>query len=417
MTLLGDVVQMTFGFAFKGKDFTDDPGAVRLLRGDNIGQGRLRWDGVKRLPQALAQEFGNYLLEPGDVVLAMDRPWIEAGLKYAVVRELDSPSLLVQRVARLRSNGSLNQRFLGYLVGSARFTDHVRGVQTGSAVPHISGKQIAEFVIDRIPTLEEQAGIAATLGALDDKIDSNRRAMELVEALGASLLEEVLDLDVYGFPEYRSDQQLGDILAVLETGSRPKGGASTDGVGVISLGAESVQSAGIVATTNFKTVPQEFADGMRRGRLEKEDVLVYKDGGKPGNFVPHISAFGYGFPVARAMINEHVYRARAIDGVSQGLLYWLLRSPWMDQEMRKRGTGVAIPGLNSTNFRGLPMPVLTPEIVEHLNGKLSPMLAALLRYGAENKLLATLRDTLLPELLSGRVEVREADAAAAEVVA
>ena len=115
---------------------------------------------------------------------------------------------------------------------------------------------------------------------------------------------------------------------------------------------------------------------MRRGRLETEDILVYKDGGKPGNFVPHISAFGYGFPVDEAMINEHVYRARAIDGVCQGLLYWLLRSPWMDDEMRKHGTGVAIPGLNSTNFRSLPIPVLPPETIDQLNDKLSPMLAA-----------------------------------------
>jgi type I restriction enzyme, S subunit len=188
-------------------------------------------------------------------------------------------------------------------------------------------------------------------------------------------------------------------------------------VGVVSLGAESVQSAGIVTTEKFKTVPQDYADGMRRGRLENEDIIVYKDGGKPGNFVPHISAFGYGFPVDHAVINEHVYRARAIAGVSQGLLYWLLRSPWMDQEMRKRGTGVAIPGLNSTNFRNLPMPMLSPEIIGQLNDELAPMLARLLLYGAENKRLAALRVTLLPELLSGRIRVQEAAQAVAEVVA
>jgi type I restriction enzyme S subunit len=263
----------------------------------------------------------------------------------------------------------------------------------------------------------ERLAIAATLGAIDDKIESNRRATDLIERLSSSLLEETLDLDVYGHPEYDPNRRLGDILAVLETGSRPKGGASTDGVGVVSLGAESVQSAGIIDSEKLKTVPQEFADGMRRGRLENEDILVYKDGGKPGNFVPHISAFGYGFPVDQAVINEHVYRARAIDGVSQGLMYWLLRSPWMDQEMRKRGTGVAIPGLNSTNFRNLPMPILAPEVIGQLNNKLSPMLAGLLRYGAENKRLAALRDALLPELLSGRIRVPEAKNAVAEVVA
>ena len=135
------------------------------------------------------------------------------------------------------------------------------------------------------------------------------------------------------------------------------------------------------------------------------DVLVYKDGGKPGNFVPHVSAFGEGFPVAEATINEHVYRVRSVDGISQGLLYWILRSPWMDQEMRKRGTGVAIPGLNGTNFRDLPWPILSARSRDHLNGKLAPMLTGMLSLGAQSRRLVALRDALLPDLLSGRTRV------------
>ncbi len=101
MTRLADVVDMTFGFAFKSSDFSERRGGdIRLLRGDNIAQGRLRWDGVKRFPIARLAEVERYALECGDIVIAMDRPWIAAGLKYSVVRAADLPSLLVQRVAR-----------------------------------------------------------------------------------------------------------------------------------------------------------------------------------------------------------------------------------------------------------------------------------------------------------------------------
>lgn len=312
-----------------------------------------------------------------------------------------SPSVTNQQINSLVVDESVADPTYIYYAISQR-SEHLKAIAGGSATPILNKTSFASVELDVLP-LSEQRTIGAMLGALDDKIESNRRTVETLERLGAAILEEVLKLDVYGFPDYRSDLRMGDVVSLLETGSRPKGGVSTEGQGVVSLGAESIQSAGFTSTTRFKKVPREFIEGMRRGRLTDGDVLVYKDGGSPGNFVPHVSAFGYGFPVEEAAINEHVYRARGSDEVSQGLLYWLLRSPWMDGEMRKRGTGVAIPGLNSTNFRDLPWPVMAPQIQRGLNDALNPMLVLMLRLGAENRRIASLRDVLLPELLSGRI--------------
>ena len=183
---LGDVTDLLTGFPFKSELYTEDPSAPRLLRGDNIAQGVLRWDGVKRWPNNATEGMKEYWLRAGDVVLAMDRPWIEAGLKYAAIRESDLPTLLVQRVARLRGTGSLNTGFLKYVIGSRAFTDHVLAVQTGTAIPHISGEQIRSFEF-RLPTLAEQDTIANILGILDDKIDVNRRVSETLEAAARAL--------------------------------------------------------------------------------------------------------------------------------------------------------------------------------------------------------------------------------------
>ena len=100
---------------------------------------------MKRWPLALATTYAQYELAPGHVIVAMDRPWNEAGLKYAILRESDVPSLLVQRVARLRAKPGLDQGFLGYVIGSRDFTEHVLAVQTGTAIPHISPSQIRNF--------------------------------------------------------------------------------------------------------------------------------------------------------------------------------------------------------------------------------------------------------------------------------
>lgn len=300
-------------------------------------------------------------------------------------------------------------RWIHYLLKSIDFT----AFNSGSVQPSLNRNYVAGIQL-KVPPLPEQRGIAATLGALDDRIESNNRIVELSEALGSAILEAQLQLDPYGFPTYDQERRLGDVLAVLETGSRPKGGASANGT--VSLGAENIQSAGVHSVRQLKYVPDDYAARMKRGRIEDGDILIYKDGGKPGNFVPHVSAFGCGFPVDEAVLNEHAYRARASGPIGQGLLYWLLRSYWMDQEMRKRGTGVAIPGLNSTNVRDLPLPaLLDDDLATQLSETLEPLLSAMLQRGAENRRLTALRDALLPELLSGNV--RAEAVVAAEAVA
>lgn len=171
---LGEVADLITGFPFSSERYVEDSNEPRLLRGDNIVQGTLRWDGAKRWPRDATDDVSAYWLREGDVVIAMDRPWIEAGLKFARIRQQDLPALLVQRVARLRGNGRLDNDFLKFVMGSRSFTEYVLSVQTGTGVPHISGGQIRGFEFS-LPPLDDQRAIARILGVLDDKIELNRR--------------------------------------------------------------------------------------------------------------------------------------------------------------------------------------------------------------------------------------------------
>ena len=95
---LRDVADLLTGYPFRSDFYVSDVNAPRLLRGDNVAQGAIRWNGVKRWGPEPSEKIEPYWLREGDVVLAMDRPWIEAGLKFASIRETDLPALLVQRV-------------------------------------------------------------------------------------------------------------------------------------------------------------------------------------------------------------------------------------------------------------------------------------------------------------------------------
>ena len=188
---LGEEIDLLAGFAFKSAQYTNRDQDVRLLRGDNIVQGCLRWEDVMKWPADDAEAYKSYELREGDVVLAMDRPWIKAGLKHATITADDLPCLLVQRTARLRGSAKLNNRFLMYLIGSAAFTRHILGVQTGIGVPHISGQQIKDFEF-ALPPMAEQRRIADNLEALREetqRLESlYQRKLAALDELKKSLL-------------------------------------------------------------------------------------------------------------------------------------------------------------------------------------------------------------------------------------
>ena len=192
-TTLGAEIDLLAGFAFKSKEYTNADKDVRLLRGDNIIQGSLRWEDVKKWSSNDTGDYDRYRLQDGDVVLAMDRPWVKAGLKHATITTDDLPCLLVQRTARLRGGPNLENRFLMYLIGSRGFTEHILGIQTGIGVPHISGQQIKDFIFSR-PPLDDQTKMATKLECLryeTQRLESiYQQKLAALEALKKSLLHQ-----------------------------------------------------------------------------------------------------------------------------------------------------------------------------------------------------------------------------------
>ncbi len=187
-TTLGKEIDLQTGFPFRSAAFTELSEDIKLLRGDNIVQGDIRWDDVKRWPKTDLRKYEDYLLKEGDVVLAMDRPWIEAGLKQAVIQPSDLPCLQVQRTARLRGKGNLTTEYLRYIIASKPFTRYIKMVNTGSSVPHISGSQIQAYTVT-LPPRNEQLEIASVLSALDARIELNNRINAELEAMAKLLYD------------------------------------------------------------------------------------------------------------------------------------------------------------------------------------------------------------------------------------
>jgi type I restriction enzyme S subunit len=272
-----------------------------------------------------------------------------------------------------------------------------------------------------LPPASNQEGIAEILGSLDDKIASNSHIVAIAERLGRAIFATHFTDGLtcltsgHELPSGWDVVTLGLVSPVLETGRRPKGGVSGYAIGVPSIGAESIASLAVFDFGKVKYVPEDYFASMKQGVIEDYDILLYKDGGRPGNFEPHVSMFGRGFPFDRMCINEHVYRIRLAHPLSQAYGYFWLTSDPIMAEMRMRGTGVAIPGLNSSAIKEVP--IVRPSI-SHLakfDQSVSPLIDLALNYAAEARTLSQLRDTLLPDLMSGKIQLRDAEKIVEEV--
>lgn len=210
---LGNHIELLTGYPFKSELYTESETSIALLRGDNVIQGSIRWDDAKRWPNNLSDGLEKYFLREGDFVIAMDRTWVKSGLKAAIITNRDIPCILVQRVARLRPKKSLDPFFLSLLIRSHQFEQYVKGVQTETAVPHISPQQIKDFLVV-LPSLPEQTAIASLLSTWDLAIEKTERLIAAKEKQKKSLMQSLLTgkQRINGFQKSWSEFHLGELF-------------------------------------------------------------------------------------------------------------------------------------------------------------------------------------------------------------
>jgi type I restriction enzyme S subunit len=113
------------------------------------------------------------------------------GKSYAVISNADLPCLLLQRVARVRSN-SVDSRLLAFWVGSDSFVKHVDSLKTHSAIPHISPADIRGFAIAVPSDPEEQRAITTVLSDMDADIVALEQRRNKTRALKQGMMQELL---------------------------------------------------------------------------------------------------------------------------------------------------------------------------------------------------------------------------------
>ena len=198
-------VDLLPGYAFPSSGFKNQSeGNVPLLRGVNVGVGSLRWDDTVWWPESDLKFLKEFELQDGDIVFGMDRPWISTGARVAEVTEKDLPCLLLQRVARIRSNENTYQPFIKLCLASYEFKSFIESDLTGVSVPHISPDQIKSFPIRSIDyekqkiVTDEALELCSRLDSIEEKAT---KAISLMQERRTALISAAVTgkIDVRGW--------------------------------------------------------------------------------------------------------------------------------------------------------------------------------------------------------------------------
>jgi type I restriction enzyme S subunit len=204
-------------------------------------------------------------------------------------------------------------------------------------------------------------------------------------------------------PEGWIEITLDQILQVLESGSRPKGGVRGIAEGIPSIGGEHINENGGFRFETIKFVPRNFFNRMTQGVIETGDILIVKDGATTGK----VALVRDDFPYIPAVVNEHVFICRPSEGVYPPFLFHFLFSKQGQDRILENFRGSAQGGINQSFVSGTTVPLAPLAEQKRIVAKVEELLARVnstkQRLSKVSLILKRFRQAVLAAACSGRL--------------
>jgi type I restriction enzyme S subunit len=275
-------------------------------------------------------------------------------------------------------------RWVFYLLDSIDFS----GFNSGSAVPSLNRNYLKGIPVV-LPELAEQRAIAGLLGALDDKIETNRRLIRTLDELYMAECEFALDIS-------SENVSLGKVASLSLGGTPSKENASFwEGGEIPWINSGRLHEFPVLTPSNFVT-----PEGLSRSATK----LIPK-----GSTVVAITGATLGVVSRLAIdtaINQSIVAVECRGNVAlNGFMLYALRANMA--ELVSSATGAAQQHVNKANFEELVISIPTAEGFGLLHD-IPSLLGQVDVLAYENVTLSLMRNALLPELMSGRLRVKDA---------
>lgn len=380
---LGDVCEIYGRIGFRGyttNDLVDTPkdGAISLSP-KNIINGELNLDQCTYIKWDKYYESPEIMINPNEIIITKTGSSVG---RTTFVRRVVHPMTLNPQLVVLK-NISENAEFLSYYIKSARFQSVLKSIVVGSAIPTLSQKNLANLIINVPKEVAYQHRIASILSSLDRKIELNNKINADLEEMAQAIFKNWF----VDFEPFKDGKFVDSELGMIPEGWK---------VGTLE---------------DLITIKY----GKDHKKLEDGTFPVYGSGG----FMRFVNSWLYD--------GESVLIPRK--GTLDNIMYvcekfWTVDTmffsvPKMDYVMKyvynyikrfdfsKMNEGTSVPSNTAARLNKMPILIPTHEILEMYDETLCPVYNKRKMKDKESRTLSLLRDTLLPRLMSGELEVPE----------
>lgn len=401
---LGDIVSIKSGLAYKG---------AFIGKGENIllGMGCVSFKDKFLFSGARPYEADcedKYCVEPGDIVLATRQQ--SDNLPILAMPAIIPASLKAKKIIygtnlyKVENHSEVTNDFLFWQLKTPDYIDYISSVKTGSVVRMVTKKNVEDYVF-RCPPKEVRDRISKLLWGLDRKIELNNKINADLEEMAQAIFKnwfvdfepfkngKFVDSELGMIPEGWKVGRLTDVIKLMPGGT-PKTSEPLywDNGTIPFFSPKDVNGVYCFATEKHIT---ETGLNKCSSNLYPKDTIFITCRGTVGKVC---------LAACDMAMNQSNYAIKAIDGYSQYYIFFLVKS--VVERLIKKSNGAVFSAITSKDFDE---EILIPsqKAVEDFTNVIDGFFRRIFTIGTENSRLSLLRDTLLPRLMSGELEVPE----------
>lgn len=277
---------------------------------------------------------------------------------------------------------SVDKDFIYYVVSSPVFRQYLENNATGTTIKNISLKQMREYTFS-IPQIDEQKRISSVLRKIDEKIKNNKAINNNLELQAAALFTNFYD---------QAETEIGftEIIQILGGGT-PKTGESSYWNGDIPFFTPKDVGSPYTLTTE-KTITEEGLAHCNSRLYPINTVFVTARGTVGKVSLP-------GVPMA---MNQSCYALVGKDTPQLLVYFYTLKAV---DRLKHKASGAVFDAITTRDFEAENIMKLSNDDTKAFLDVAEPIYQAVLNNSIENLRLAELRDSLLPKLMSGEIDV------------
>ena len=393
---LGEITELVIDYRGKtpkklGGDWSES--GYRALSAKNIKTGRIvQPDTIRYIDEEMYRKWMKDEVQRGDILITSEAPFGQI-----FFWDSDEKIVLSQRLFCVRIKPDYDARFIYYYMTTPEFQGELDGRATGTTVVGLRQPELMKCVI-RCPEIQEQKAIAAILSSIDAKIIANEKINDNLLAQMQLLYQNLLDSCVCSPIRL---EEVSQKIAMGPFGSNIK--VSTfvpDGVPIIS--GNHLRSV-FLEEPSYNYITEEHAQKLKNSMVYPRDI-VFTHAGNIGQvaMIPQGSDYPY------YMISQRQFYMRCDETkVIPELVLFFFHSREGKGKLLANANSTGVPSIAqpSTHLKNIEMSMPNKADQDEWYKTIKPMVDMYVALCQENKRLISLRDSLLPHLMSGELDV------------